>query len=149
MGPDEQVIHGVHSAWIAAVNSGDLARLLSLMTDDVVFLNPGQAPVGRDGFSPGFSAAHQQSRIRCTSELEEVVVVGDVAYTRARDSLSVTPRDGGAAVHLAGRPARLTLTKLAENAFRAELARLKALHNGGEDFPPRDEELRGGRPIAA
>lgn len=54
-----------------------------------------------------------------------------------------------AAVHLAGFPARLTLTKLAENAFRAELRRLKAAYNQGRDFPPRDEELRGGRPIAA
>ncbi|MBX3434888.1 MAG: hypothetical protein KF847_16340 [Pirellulales bacterium] len=54
-----------------------------------------------------------------------------------------------AAVHLAGNPARLTLTKLAESALRAELARLKALYNQGREFPPRDEDLRGGRPIAA
>lgn len=54
-----------------------------------------------------------------------------------------------AAVHLAGNPARLTLTKLAENALRAELERLKQLYNYGREFPPRDEDLRGGRPIAA
>jgi hypothetical protein len=54
-----------------------------------------------------------------------------------------------AAVFLAGYPARLTLTGLAENAFRAELERLKLLYNGGRDFPPRDADLRGGRPIAA
>jgi post-segregation antitoxin (ccd killing protein) len=54
-----------------------------------------------------------------------------------------------AAVYLAGYPARLTLTKLAESAFRAELRRLKQLYNDGRDFPPRDEDLRGGRPIAA
>ena len=54
-----------------------------------------------------------------------------------------------AAVHLAGYPARLTLTALAESAFQAELFRLKELYNGGHDFPPRDGQLRGGRPIAA
>jgi hypothetical protein len=54
-----------------------------------------------------------------------------------------------AAVHLAGFPARLTLTKLAENALRAELTRLKLLYNDGREFPPRDADLRGGRPIAA
>ena len=54
-----------------------------------------------------------------------------------------------AAVFLAGPPARLTLTKLAENALRAELERLKNQFNEGQDFPERDEELRGGRPIAA
>lgn len=54
-----------------------------------------------------------------------------------------------AAVYLAGYPARLTLTKLAENALRAELRRLKDLYNHGKDFPKRDEDLKGGRPLAA
>ena len=102
MGPDERAIREVHSTWIDAVNAGDLVCLLSLMADDVVFLNPGQAPFGRDGFSPGFSAAHQQARINCVSELENIVVVGEVAYTLSRDSLSVIPRAGGEAVQLAG-----------------------------------------------
>src|SRR5580765_7717932 len=100
MAPDEQAIRELHSTWIDAVNAGDLVRLLSLMADDVVFLNPGRAPLGRDEFSTVFSAAHKQARIRCSSELEEVVVVGEVAYTRSRDSLSVTPRAGGEATQL-------------------------------------------------
>jgi len=54
-----------------------------------------------------------------------------------------------AVVFLAGPPARLTLTKLAEAAFRLELERLKDRYNDGNEFPDRDEELRGGRPIAA
>jgi hypothetical protein len=54
-----------------------------------------------------------------------------------------------AAVHLAGHPLRLTLTKFAERAFRAELDRLKDTYNAGCNFPPRDEDLQGGRPIAA
>ena len=63
--------------------------------------------------------------------------------------LDVIDEARDAAVHLAGYPARLTLTKLAENAFRTELDRLKKLYNNGQDFPHRDEDLRGGRPIAA
>ena len=102
MGPDERAIREIHSIWIDAVNAGDLVCLLSWMADDVVFLNPGRAPFGRDEFSAVFSAAHKQNRIRCTSELEEVVVVGEVAYTLSRDSLSVTPRGGGEAMQLAG-----------------------------------------------
>ena len=102
MGTDEREIHEVHSIWIDAVNAGDLASVLTLMADDVVFLNPGKAPFGRDGFSANFSAAQQQVRIRCSSELEEVVVVGEVAYTLSRDVLSVTPRAGGKAMQLAG-----------------------------------------------
>src|SRR5438309_4108952 len=102
MAQDERESREIHSTWINAVNAGDLVRLLTLMADDVVFLNPGQAPFGRDGFSANFSAAHQQVRIHCSSELEEVVVVGEVAYTRSRDALSVTPRAGGEETQLAG-----------------------------------------------
>ena len=102
MAPDERAIRAVHSTWIDAVNAGDLVSLLGLMADDVVFLNPGQAPVGRDGFSPGFSAAHQRARVNCISELEDVVVVGEVAYTLSRDTLSVTPRASGEEMRFAG-----------------------------------------------
>jgi uncharacterized protein (TIGR02246 family) len=115
MESDERVVREVHSAWIDAVGARDLDRLLSLMADDVVFLNPGLPPFGRDGFSARFLAAHDEFQIRCISELEEVVVVGDVAYTRARDSLTVIPRTpstgsgqaGGQPAHLAGH--RLTI----------------------------------------
>jgi uncharacterized protein (TIGR02246 family) len=102
MGSDKQAICEIHTTWIDAVNAGDLECLRTLMADDVVFLNPGRAPFGREEFPIGFSAAHRQSRIRCSSELEEVVIVGEVAYTLCRDSLSVTPRDGGGAMELAG-----------------------------------------------
>jgi uncharacterized protein (TIGR02246 family) len=102
MTSDEREIHELHSTWIHAVNAGDLDRLLSLVADDVVFLNPGRAPLGRDGFLSACSAAHQQLRLHCESELEEVVVVGEVAYTRSRDVLVVTPRAGGETTRLAG-----------------------------------------------
>ena len=41
-------------------------------------------------------------RICCTSELEEVVVVGEIAYKRSRDVLSVTPHACGHAAQFAG-----------------------------------------------
>lgn len=53
-------------------------------------------------FPPAARPPHQQFRIRCASELEEVVVVGDIAYTRCQDSLSMTPRAGGETTELAG-----------------------------------------------
>ena len=102
MSSDERDIRTVHSIWIDAVNAGDLARLLALVAEDVVFFGPGQAPFGREKFSSTFLAAHQEMRICCTSELEEVVVVGEVAYTRSRDALSVTARAGGKEARLAG-----------------------------------------------
>ena len=102
MGSGERAIRELHAAWIDAVNAGNVTRLLSLMAEDAVFLNPGQAPVGREEFPAGFSTAHQRNWIRCISELEELVVAGDFAYTLCRDALSLTPRAGGDATKLAG-----------------------------------------------
>ena len=89
------------------MNAGDLVRLLTLITDDVVFVNPGETPFGRDRFCANFSAAHRQLRIDCRSELEEIVVIGEVAHTLCRDALSVAPRAGGESTRLAGH--RLTI----------------------------------------
>jgi uncharacterized protein (TIGR02246 family) len=102
MESDERAIREVHATWIDAVNAGDLVCLLTLIADDAAFVNPGRAPFGRDEFPVGFLAAHQQSWIHCISELDEVVIVGEVAYTLCRDSLSVTPRAGGVATELVG-----------------------------------------------
>lgn len=72
---------------------------------------------------------------------------------KVRATLYVSPQllddARNAAVHLAGYPARLTLTRLVEEALTREIERLKLLYNSGQDFPQRGEELRGGRPIAA
>lgn len=107
MNTDEQDIREVHSTWIDAVNAGDLDRLLSMMTDDVVLINPGEEPFGRDRFSANFSNTHQQLQIDCSSELAEVVVIGDVAHTWSRDALSLTSRADGETTKLAGH--RLTI----------------------------------------
>ena len=64
-------------------------------------------------------------------------------------SVDVLDEARNAAVYLAGYPARLTLTSLVENAVRAELQRLKDRYLDGKDFPRRQADLKGGRPIAA
>lgn len=102
MDHDEREIRRVHSLWINAVNAGDLEDLMNLVVEDVVFLAPNQPVLGREGFSSHFTAALQQLQVCCISELEEVVVVGEIAYTRSRDELSVTPRSGGETAHFAG-----------------------------------------------
>jgi uncharacterized protein (TIGR02246 family) len=102
MSPDKRAVREVHLTWIEAVNAGELDRLLGMITDDVVLINPEGAPIGREGFSAKFAGAQEEWRIECRSELEEVVVAGDLAYTRSRDAVSVTPRAGGETTELAG-----------------------------------------------
>lgn len=53
-------------------------------------------------------------------------------------------------VALSGPPHRLTLARLAEDAIRHELERLRMERLGrkrGREFPQRESELHGGRPI--
>ena len=102
MGSEGRAIRELHSNWIDAVNASNVRDLLGSMAEDVVFLGPGETPFGRDAFPPRFLAAHEQARIRCTSELQDVVVVGEVAYTLSRDTLSVTARADGEARQFAG-----------------------------------------------
>jgi uncharacterized protein (TIGR02246 family) len=117
MEAEENAIRAVHEKWIKAANAADLSSLLAIMTEDVVFLHPGEAPIGREGFSAKFTAAHQELRIACGSELKELVVAGDFAFTRSADRLSVTPRAGGNATLLAGQ--RMTIyRKLADGRWR-------------------------------
>jgi uncharacterized protein (TIGR02246 family) len=102
VGSDEGCIRAVQAAWFEATAAGDLARLRTLMADDVVFLVPGRPPFGAAEFASGFEAAQRQVRISCSGELEEVVVSGDVAYTRGRLAVSVLPLSGGLARWMSG-----------------------------------------------
>lgn len=102
MSEDEQAIREVQSAWFDATANGDLARLRTLMTDDVVFLTPGRPPLGRDAFAAQFSAGRLQVRLSCSGEMEELVVVHDVAYARSRLAVTATPIAGGEPMRLEG-----------------------------------------------
>ena len=117
------------------LGTGNKASKLSEMGRDLPMSLSVRARLGK---IEGFSANIDTVNLRL-SFLDKTVTRLDAMEAEARN----------AAVHLAGYPAHLTLTKLAENALRAELHRLKLLYNGGRDFPKRSEDLKGGRPIAA
>ena len=60
---DEQEIRQLDSTWMAASKAGDVETVLSLMSDDVVFLVPGQ-PVTR---KPILLLQHELSPARGSS----------------------------------------------------------------------------------
>lgn len=99
---DEQQIRQVVADWMAATKAGDSARVLSLMTDDVVFLVPGAPPFGKQAFA---AASGQQAAARMLidgqSEIEEVQVLGDWAFLRNKLTVRVT-QPNGATVTRAG-----------------------------------------------
>jgi len=95
MHPDEQAIRELIDRWARATAAGDIAELMTMMTEDVVFLTPGQGPMLRDDFTAGFLAAIEHVRIEAQSQLQEVEVVQDLAYAWNYLDVCVTPRAGG------------------------------------------------------
>jgi uncharacterized protein (TIGR02246 family) len=51
MTDDERAVREMIDLWMSATKIGDLATVLSLMTDDVVFMVPGQEPFGKEAFA--------------------------------------------------------------------------------------------------
>ena len=77
MNDDEQAIRQLISTWLAAMMAGDGERILGLMTEEVVFLAPGQLPMrGKAAFASA-QVALKRFRIECSHEIQEVRVVGD------------------------------------------------------------------------
>jgi uncharacterized protein (TIGR02246 family) len=122
MATDEQQIRALIDTWMSATRKGDVATVLSLMTDDVVFLVAGQPPFGKEKFattmkpaSPGTPAPLVDGR----SEIEEIQIHGDWAFMRTRLSVEVTPPAGGKTLKRAG----YTLSVLRKVEGRWQLAR--------------------------
>ena len=91
---DEQAIKELISTWLEASKAGDTERVLSLMTDDVIFLVSGQQPMrGKAAFAAS-QGALAGVEIDATSEVQEVKVSGDWAYAWIRLTVVMTPKNG-------------------------------------------------------
>jgi uncharacterized protein (TIGR02246 family) len=90
MTEDERAIREVIATWMRASAAGDTATVLSLMTDDVVFMVPGRDPFGKEAFAAA-SNAMQGATIDGTSDIREIEVLGDWAYVRSHLEVAVTP----------------------------------------------------------
>ena len=114
---DETAIRNLVDAWMAASKSGDIATVLDLMTDDVIFMVPGREPFGKAAFAAA-SEAMKTMRIDGKADIRELEVHGDHAYIRNYLAMTITP-DGGAPTKRSG----WTLTILRKESGRWRLAR--------------------------
>lgn len=80
MSTDEDAIRELLQDWHRATAAGDLDRILTLISSDVVFLTAGQAPLGRDEFEQRLGSLFQTHRIESSAEIQELVLSGDLAY---------------------------------------------------------------------
>jgi len=94
MSTDEQAIRAVIDRWMKASAAGDLDTVLSLMTDDVVFMVPGKEPFGKEAFAQS-SRAMEGMKVQGESHPAEIKVAGDWAFVRNRITVKVTPKAGG------------------------------------------------------
>ncbi|MES2130171.1 MAG: SgcJ/EcaC family oxidoreductase [Pseudomonadota bacterium] len=92
MSDDEIAIRALVATWIDASRRGDMATVLRLMSEDALFLQPGQAPMrGREQFAQAMPEGMQAD---AHSVVEEVVVAGELAYCRTQLELLITPAQG-------------------------------------------------------
>lgn len=120
MDSDEQQIRALVRTWLEASQQGDAETVLGLMSDDVVFLLPGRAPMHKPEFAAlaRAQAAGDAPRMEGESEIQELQVLGDWAFVRTRLRVVATPA-GGPPVERAGH----TLTLLRKENGRWLLAR--------------------------
>lgn len=100
---DEQEIRQLVSTWMAASKAGDVETVLSLMSDDVVFLVAGRPVMRKDDFA---AAARAQAgcdapQFDGNSEIQEIRILGDWAFLWTKLTVTVTP-PGGASMVRAG-----------------------------------------------
>ena len=121
MTADEQQIRDLVATWMSATRAGDIDTVLSLMTDDVVFLVPGKAPFGKQQFAATLKTAPgtPAPRIDGHSEIQEIQVFGDWAFIWTRLRVEMTPPDGAQPVKRAGH----TLSVLRKAGGKWRLAR--------------------------
>lgn len=93
MTDDEIAIRKLVATWMEASQAGDTQTVLSLMTDDVVFMVPGAKPFGKEAFATT-SQGMQQMKIDGKSEILELEVLGNWAYARSFIDMTVTPPTG-------------------------------------------------------
>jgi uncharacterized protein (TIGR02246 family) len=93
MSDDEQAIRKVIETWMRATASGDLATVLTLMSDDVMFLVAGQKPFGKAQFEET-SRRMEAVQIDGHSEIQEIEIAGSWAWCRSQLSVVMRPAGG-------------------------------------------------------
>jgi uncharacterized protein (TIGR02246 family) len=116
---DEETIRALITTWQEASRAGNLPKLLELMTDDVVFLTSGQAPMDKKTFTKGFETMIQKMDMTSSSDIREIIITGDYAYCWSHLSVAMNPKSGSGSIRRSG----YTLTVFRKENSSWQLAR--------------------------
>lgn len=100
---DQRAIRDVVAEWMAATKRGDSQAVLNLMTDDAVFLVPGQPPMDKAAFaSASKSRIDEQPAFEGVCDIKEICVDGNTAFMWSHLTVTVTPPSGAVPIRRAG-----------------------------------------------
>jgi uncharacterized protein (TIGR02246 family) len=102
MRSDERAIRDFVATWLSASKAGETEKVLSLISDDVVFLVTGQPPMRGKAAFAATQAQLADIEMDATSEIQEIRVLGDWAYLWTNLNVTMKPKKGGAAIKRAG-----------------------------------------------
>lgn len=128
---DDPAAHLAHQAYVDAINSNRVERMLDVMTDDVVFLAP-NAPVmsGKAVIRPWLEEYVRWAQTHWEKPVREFVIAGEWAFERYDWASTDTPHDGSAVVKDTGW-GLLVYHRDADGVWRV------ARDAWGSDHPPR------------
>jgi len=90
---DEQALRQLVATWMSATEAGDTDTVLGLMTDDALFLVPGQPVMDKAAFEAVMRQREGSAgpAVRGASDIKEIRVAGDWAFMWSHLTVEVTP----------------------------------------------------------
>ena len=99
----DSTAHLAHDAYTAAINSNNVDSMMTMFTDDVIFLTAHSAPViGKAAVRSWIEGYVGAYTTHWDKTANEFVVSGDYAYERYTYKSTDTPKAGGAVVEDTG-----------------------------------------------
>jgi uncharacterized protein (TIGR02246 family) len=93
---DRKAINTLIDDWNEAANTNDSGRMLSLVSEDLEMIPPGEEPATGPQAHQLLRGFFEQFTIGLRSSTADVVVSGDWAFRRYAYELTLTPKAGGA-----------------------------------------------------
>ena len=101
--PPPDAAHLAHEAYVTAINSNNLANLVGMLTEDVVFLSPNEpVMVGKAAVRPWLEGYLKAFKTHWDKPVQEFVVSGDWAFERYSFKSTDLPISGGPVVEDTG-----------------------------------------------
>lgn len=99
----EETIQAFYADWFGAMQRGDVAASLELVTDDVLLKSPAAPAVeGKQALTEALTAFHARFAETVRYDIAEIEVAGEWAYALVHEDIVLRPKAGGAETSVSG-----------------------------------------------